>query len=334
MHDHNIGIRIGIVVIGRNEGDRLTRCLRSASKSGAPVVYVDSGSTDDSVTRARDLGATVVELDPSKPFTAARGRNEGFQKLRALHPEIELVQFLDGDTELYPRWIERAAETLTRDRTVTAVCGRRREREIDQSIYNLLCDMEWNTPVGDAHAFGGDVMIRACDFEDVGGYDASLIAGEDPDLAVRLRQRGKRIVRLDEDMTLHDAALHRFSQWWTRAKRGGHAYAEGAHRHGDSPQRHWVKETRSNWLWGAGVPLFGAMLFLPSLGTSAVASSSAYAVLLLKIYRDCRRRGMSAKEARIYATFATLAKIPQALGQATYWWRRLRGRATKLIEYK
>jgi hypothetical protein len=39
---------IGIVVIGRNEGDRLTRCLQSLQMENLPVIYVDSGSTDGS----------------------------------------------------------------------------------------------------------------------------------------------------------------------------------------------------------------------------------------------------------------------------------------------
>src|SRR4051794_38450615 len=69
--------RVGVVVIGRNEGQRLVRCLQSLTPAGAPVVYVDSGSTDGSVQRARELGAKVIELDRSIPFSASRARNTG-----------------------------------------------------------------------------------------------------------------------------------------------------------------------------------------------------------------------------------------------------------------
>ena len=55
---------VGVVVIGRNEGDRLVQCLRSVLTREVPVVYVDSGSHDDSVLNAKRLGVTVLELDP------------------------------------------------------------------------------------------------------------------------------------------------------------------------------------------------------------------------------------------------------------------------------
>lgn len=330
------GPLLGIVVIGRNEGERLLRCLGSVAGSvagdAAPVVYVDSGSSDESPARARALGVDVVELDPSRPFTAARGRNEGFARLRAAHPTLAFVQFLDGDTEVVPGWLARALDEMARDPSVAAVCGRRRERAPDATVYNLLCDLEWNTPVGEAQTFGGDVMIRADLLAQVGGYDDGLIAGEDPDLAVRLRKAGGRILRLDQDMTIHDAAMTRFEQWWTRAMRGGHAFAEGAERHADVG--FWRKEVRSNWLWGAALPALGVGMVLPTLGTSVVATVGGYGVLFAKVKRDARRRGLAPDEARIYAAFTTLAKLPQAVGQARYWMGRARGRKTGLIEYK
>ena len=68
---------IGIVVIGRNEGNRLKISLLSAIGENRTVVYVDSGSTDDSVQLAHSLGAKVIELDMSNQFSAARARNTG-----------------------------------------------------------------------------------------------------------------------------------------------------------------------------------------------------------------------------------------------------------------
>lgn len=323
---------VGIVVIGRNEGERLARCLASIAGSGAPTVYVDSGSTDGSPDRARALGVDVVELDPARPFTAARGRNEGFARLREGHPGIAWVQFLDGDTEVVPGWLEQARDELSRDPSLAAVCGRRRERAPEASVYNLLCDIEWNTPVGEATTFGGDVMIRADLFARVGGYDASLIAGEDPDLAVRLRKAGGRVVRLDRDMTIHDAAMTRFEQWWKRAMRAGHAFAEGAARHADVG--FWRKEVRSNWAWGAAVPALGVGMVLPTLGTSLMVAAGGYGVLFAKVERDARRRGLSPHDARVYAAFTTLAKLPAAVGQGRYWLTRASGKKTRLIEYK
>lgn len=337
-------LSVGIVIIGRNEGDRLVRCIRSVcdgdgegghpgqGQGRVPVVYADSGSKDGSAARARELGADVVELTP--PFTAARGRNAGCARLLELHPQVDVVQFLDGDTEVVAGWLAAGLAALSDRSDVVAVCGRRRERHPEASIYNTLCDIEWNTPVGETSVFGGDVMIRAQEFRAVGGYDASLIAGEDPDLAVRLQlQSGKKILRLERDMTLHDAAMTTFSQWWRRTLRGGHAFAEGAARHGPRTG-HWQKEVRSNWAWGALLPAFGIGMLAPTLGASGVVAGAAYGALYARILRTCRSRGMSDREAKLYAAFCTIAKVPQAAGQAKYWWGRVRQKRSTLIEYK
>jgi glycosyltransferase involved in cell wall biosynthesis len=254
---------VGVVVIGRNEGERLIRCLESVMPGTAIVVYVDSGSTDGSALSAQALGAKVVQLDLSLPFTAARARNLGWHTLRDLAPQVTYVQFVDGDCQVVSDWIQKARDFLDSTPRAIAACGRRRERFPDHSIYNRLCDIEWDTPVGLAQYFGGDVLLRLDALAQVGGYKEDLIAGEEPELCVRLRAKGGQIWRVDAEMTLHDAAMTRFSQWWKRTMRGGHAFAEGASLHGAAPVRHWVREARSAMFWGLGLPM--ALLMLGSL---------------------------------------------------------------------
>jgi GT2 family glycosyltransferase len=282
--------RIAIVAIGRNEGERLRACLTAARRrEEAVVVYVDSGSTDGSRKLARSLGVHVVELDLSIPFTAARARNEGFARAAAEAPDLQYVQFLDGDCELRPDWIERALAELEQRPQAAIVCGRRRERHPDRTIYNLLCDMEWNTPVGRASACGGDALIRVSAFNQVNGYDSSVIAGEEPEMCVRLRQKGWEIYRIDAEMTLHDADMTRIGQWWKRNVRAGHAYAEGHHMHGAPPERHWAKPVRSNWVWGGVVPLIALLAARPTYGLSLLLLL-AYPLQAYKIYRHSKTR--------------------------------------------
>lgn len=325
--------RIGVVTIGRNEGERLRRCLASMADAQGRIVYVDSGSTDGSVEWARTVGAEVVALDLSVPFTAARARNAGFDRLLQLAPEVEYVQFADGDCEMVPGWVHRAESELDRNPKMAAVCGRRRERHPEASVYNRLCDIEWNTPVGPAKACGGDALLRVSALREVGGFNPGLIAGEEPELCVRLRERGWTVQRIDADMTLHDAAMTRFGQWWKRNVRAGHAYAEGAALHGGPPERHWVKEVRSNWFWGAVLPLIGLALAWPSRGISAVLGAG-YAVLAWRIYRHLKGRGFPGGDAATVAFFTVLGKAPQMLGQAKYRWGRILGKRSSLIEYK
>jgi GT2 family glycosyltransferase len=329
-----MGPRPGIVVIGRNEGDRLKRCLESLVGGAGTIVYVDSGSTDGSVAAAKALGAHVVELPPDQPFTAARARNAGLERLLALDPEQEYVQFVDGDCRVDPGWLDAAAAQLGAYPKLAAVCGRRREVSPDDSVYNRLCDLEWDTPIGEAKSCGGDAMMRASALREVGGFDPSVIAGEEPDLCVRLRARGWTILRLNAEMTLHDAAMTRFGQWWRRSVRAGHAYAEGAARHGRPPERHWVRDVRSIVVWGGLFPLAAVAAAWPTAGLSLVALPALYAVQVWRIARSQRRRGRPASHARLYAFFTVLGKFAQLQGVLWYWTNRLRGRKTGIIEYK
>lgn len=324
------GDGLGIVVIGRNEGERLERCLRSIDAPGARLVYVDSGSTDGSIAFARSVGAHVVELDTSLPFTAARARNEGFRALATAGTRPEIVQFIDGDCELAAGWLAVAERHLESHPKIAVVCGRRRERDPASSVYNRLCDNEWNTPVGEAKACGGDAMMRAEAFEQVGGFRASLIAGEEPELCVRLRSSGWAVWRLDREMTLHDAAMIRFSQWWTRAKRGGYAFAEGARLHGAPPERHWVRERRRAILWGAFLPM-AIVLLAVTVGWPAAFLLAAYPLQFIRL--AARASGTPRARAE-QALFLLVGKFAEAAGVVSYAWRHGLRRPPRLIEYK
>jgi glycosyltransferase involved in cell wall biosynthesis len=149
---------VAAVVIGRNEGARLIACLEALKGDVAQVIYVDSGSSDGSVEAAQERGAQVIALDMSKPFTAARARNEG---IRAVDQGVDYIQFLDGDCALRDGWIATATTYLDAHPKVAVVCGRRRERHPEASVYNQLIDAEWDTPVGEAKACGGDALMRS-----------------------------------------------------------------------------------------------------------------------------------------------------------------------------
>jgi GT2 family glycosyltransferase len=317
---------IDAVVIGRNEGARLLACLASLRGQVRRVIYVDSGSTDGSAQAARDSGAETVDLDMTRPFTAARARNAGLARL--LGTDTDLVQLIDGDCILEPGWVATAAGFLDANPGAAVACGRRREVAPDASVWNRLCDREWDTPVGEATACGGDALMRLTALAQVGGFDDSLIAGEEPDLCLRLRRAGWSVWRLDAAMTRHDAAILRIGQWWQRSRRAGHAFAEGAARHGRGPERHWVREVRRALLWGAGLPLAVAVL----------AALSPWALLLLLAYpaqvlRLARRMG-GGRAGWEAAVFLVLGKFAEARGALGYYWRRLRGREGGLIEYK
>lgn len=340
---------LAAILIGRNEGARLILCLnsvRAASIKGAKIpetavtepeipptvariVYVDSGSTDGSVAAAQAEGAEVVVLDKTQPFTAARARNAGLAALHASGALPDFIQFVDGDCEVQPAWIVTALAFLAANPKAAVACGRRRERFPQASVYNRLCDAEWDTPVGEAVACGGDALMRRVALDQVGGYNPALIAGEEPEMCVRLRAKGWQIWRLDAEMTLHDVNMTRFSQWWKRTRRGGHAAAEGMALHGRSPDRLGVAMVRRALIWGLALPL-GILALVALYGPLALILLLAYPAQIVRLAR--REGGTRAASER--ATFLTLGKFAETFGVLEYGLARAIRRPTKLIEYK
>ena len=329
MHK-TIASLIGVVIIGRNEGDRLAKCFDAVLGKVAAIVYVDSGSIDDSLDRSQALGINTIELDVNIPFTAARARNEGFRRLTLLQPDLVYVQFIDGDCEMVDGWLDSAISFLEQSKNTAVVCGRRRERFPERSIYNLLCDIEWDTPVGETRACGGDAMFRVNAFENIGGFNQDLIAGEEPELCFRLRAKGWEVWRLETEMVLHDAAITQFRQWWRRSMRTGYAFANGAFLHGKATGKPWVKELRSAWIWGFLIPVSIAL-------TCSVLGSWGIFMLIIypiQITRIAIKGNRTIRENWLYAFFAVIGKFAEILGQIKFQIHQLFKSRVSLIEYK
>lgn len=322
--------KTAVVAIGRNEGLRLERCLQSAIDATDLVVYVDSGSIDQSVSYAISAGAMVVELDSSKGFTAARARNAGFNQAIKADPDIEFIQFVDGDCELLESWIPTALDFLEKNPQAAVVCGQRKEKFPEQSIYNQLCALEWKREPGATTACGGDALFRVSALTDAGGFNDTLIAGEEPELCFRLRGLGWDIQALPNDMTLHDANMTRFSQWWNRNSRSGYAYIEGALLHRDSRDRYWVWESLRTWVWTVGV--FGACI--AATHQYGAIGLGIYLVYLLQVLRLAFRERGPTKIRWASAFFTMLARFPELEGQLRFFWNRGTRRTSELIEYK
>lgn len=331
--------RVGFVVIGRNEGERLGTCLRSVVGAG-PVVYVDSGSTDGSRERARGMGVEVVELSADAPFTAARGRNAGVARLLETAPELAFVQMIDGDCELREGWIPRALSDLAGDPEAAVVFGRRRERHACANIYHRACDDEWNVPTGIVDSCGGDALFRLAPFRAVAGYDPSLIAGEEPDLCLRLRREGWRIRSNGAEMTWHDIAMNRYAQWWRRSQRAGFAFAQLVQGYGGQANGGWTHLVRSAAIWSAiflvSLVVLVAALIRPNPYTigAAVLLTGLFVAQWLRLGLRERGRMGGLRPALAWSWLILSGKLAQGQGIAQFHLRRRAGRQTRIIEYK
>lgn len=332
---------VTVVVIGRNEGQRLVRCLESIAgmrREGfeVEVVYVDSASTDGSPERARALGARVLEVRPERPC-AAVGRNAGWRAAKG-----EFVLFLDGDTVLHPDFVARSLPELTGQ--VAVVWGHRRESDPGGSVYNRILDLDWIYPAGLSEFCGGDALMRRDVLEEVGGYDEGLIAGEEPEMCRRMRAKGWTIHHADRPMTLHDLAMRSLRAWWRRALRAGHAYAEVSERFRGTGMPLWEEDARRNVVRGGALlallaaGLLGSLALLafrPALSPLPLAAVAGVVVLLAaRTGWKARWKGGGARTLFLYGLHSQLQQIPILVGQLTQRKDARAGRRRGLIEYK
>ncbi len=315
---------IDAVLIGRNEGARLVAALRALTAQVRSVVYVDSGSTDDSVAAAQAAGARVVCLDMSVPFSAARARNAGFD---ALDPQ-GYVLFIDGDCALDPGFLAPAIAHLDANPDTALVTGWRRETAPGDSLYNRLCDWEWHRPAGPIASCGGDILVRAKAWRQAGGQNPALIAGEDEEFCLRLGAAGWQMTRLPVTMTHHDAHMMRFGQWWARATRAGHAFAQIGTLFPD----HWRAERRRTLVYALALPALTAGA-TATLGPAGLLPLLAYPYNLARSARALARDGVTDRRLAL-AGLLVLSKLPNMIGMARFWARRARGAHMTLIEYK
>jgi cellulose synthase/poly-beta-1,6-N-acetylglucosamine synthase-like glycosyltransferase len=305
--------------------------MDAPSAGSVEMIYVDSASTDDSVERARQLGARVFQVNPARPC-ASIGRNAGWRAARA-----PIVLFLDGDTILEPQFVNNSLH-LFDDPEVAVVFGDRREIDTAGSIYNRVLDMDWLSAPGEVELCGGDALVRRSVLEQVNGYDENLIAGEDAELCSRIRGAGFKIVHLDQRMTGHDLAIHRFSQYWRRSVRTGFAYAEISQRLRGAPLPVWSREARRNLIRGSAwmVILAGAPILSLAIH-SLIPTIAMIAIVLVLAARTANRskwRCAHFGTRFLYGLHSQLGHIPILLGQLKYYRNRMSGQRERLIEYK
>ncbi len=229
---------ISVIIIGVNVEKHIENCVTSVMKTDYPndkieIIYVDGGSNDNSVKIAKSFTyVKTIELNDHHP-TPGKGRNNGYKAAKS-----ELIQFLDADTVIHPKWFKTAVPYIKNN--IAAVRGKRIEKYPRKNNYHLIGDIEWHISSGQysdtftegpCRSFGGDVLMLKQILESVDGFDETLIAGEDPDLSYRIRQTGLTIYIINAVMTTHDLNMTSFQQYFKRAYRSGHAYAEIGYRY-------------------------------------------------------------------------------------------------------
>jgi glycosyltransferase involved in cell wall biosynthesis len=327
---------VSVVVIGRNEGERLKRCLDSVFAMervdfATEVIYVDSGSSDGSVSLAESMGARTITLHPERP-SAALGRNAGWRAAKGT-----IVLFLDGDTVLHQRFVADSLQDFA-DQGTAVVWGHRRELYPERSIYIRTLDLDWIYAAGPTLYCGGDALFRREVLARVDGFDDTLIAGEEPELCRRIAALGYTIQHVDRPMTGHDLAIYRWRQYWKRSSRAGHAFAEVSERFRGTVQSFWTEESRRNR--NRAIALMGLGVFGITFAAvfrswwPMIAALLLFGLLALRSAWKARWKTKDLLALSAYGVHSHIQQIPIFFGQLQFWLNHRKGKRAMLVEYK
>lgn len=317
---------VGVVIIGRNEGERLILCLESVLNAGVPCVYVDSQSKDNSVNEAKQLGVTTVVLDASSPINASRARNTGFQELIERNPELEFVHFIDADCELNGNWLGHAVNELKLSKEVAIVCGRLHEKYKLRNIYTRLCDIDWYIEPGNILACGGIFTVKRDVFSKMNGFDETLIAGADPELCQRVCEANYKIVCLPSDMGTHDSNMEHFSEYWKRSVKTGYAYISRMTLGGS------YKPVLSACIWGAIMPFI--VFFLIFLNVNFAWLLLIYPIQCVRIFLKFKNQPFPVYSKYLYSVFCIIGKFSEVIGVLKFKYNSIMSFKQEIIEYK
>lgn len=183
--------RLSVIVPALNEArwlPILLGCLASQTRPPDEVIVADADSTDETVEVARQHGAVVVR--GGRPGV---GRNAG-----AAVATGDLIMFLDADARPEPDFIAKALDEFADRRLVAATAPIRAvEDDLGYQFAYVLSEAYLRAirPLC-PHAVGLCILVDRTIHERVGGFDESLVLGEDHDYARRVSRLGKfRVLR-------------------------------------------------------------------------------------------------------------------------------------------
>lgn len=316
-------VETGVVVIGKNEGEGLRDSLQSVLPYQPYVIYVDSGSSDNSVTLAKEMGISVLELDGSALYTPARGRNEGAKYLEEKYTQLKYLQFLDGDCQLVSGWIKRAQKVIKEKAGLGIVVGFRQEKDRNHSVFTRLLDVElkriWEPKCGLVETTGGDMLVKLTAFNAVGKFNSEFLGGEEPELCTRMMAAGWSIYKIDTNMSLHDGSDMNVFNRIQRHLRFGWTVSEITKLYRGTRVDLYRMENKRVWLFGIVLPIVSIILSLKSFIFAVLFLLCCYFVKGVGTYREVKARGVAVKDAKLFSVDNCLGLIVQGIGKLIYY---------------
>lgn len=316
---------LSVVIIGRNEAGRLQKCFDSVSPLDAgECIYVDSGSSDNSVEIAQNAGARIIKLEGPE-YSASKARNRGWKQAKG-----EWILFVDGDSEITADIVLEGIKFLQANPRTAVICGETRERYPDKSFYQGMSDIDNAQCTKGLEYCGGNAVIRAAALKEVNGYDEKILAGEEPEMCQRMYLKGWKTKRIPAVMAWHDLEMDSFRQYWLRNVRTGMAYAAVAARSKDLGSDLWTKTALKN-LIKVAIFLTGTIIIFISRSPIWLIIWVLFIIAL--VFRTAIRtmsNGVSWKTSILYGIHSHFIHLPMAYGQIKYYFQSMQ----EPIEYR
>jgi glycosyltransferase involved in cell wall biosynthesis len=223
---------IGFIIIGKNEGTKLVRCITSIIRTidednigEYEIIYVDSNSSDSSIELVKEIEGNIKIYELTGKANPAIGRNVGAAESKADH-----YCFMDGDMELVNDFLPNVIDE-SGDLKYPFVSGQFENVYYDLNDQRIGSELYMkNVLTGDRYqsTTGGLFIIEKGLWEKVGGMDTRFITGEDLDLGLRLARKGHLLLRKKELFAIHHTRHYKSkTRMWKDLFAGKTLYARG-----------------------------------------------------------------------------------------------------------
>ncbi|HET8800074.1 MAG TPA: glycosyltransferase [Marinobacter sp.] len=189
-----------IIIPCFNEEAHIEKCLLSLNKQTLDrnkyeIIVIDNGSTDRSVQISRNLSDQLyIESD----LKVGGVRNFGASKAKGNY-----LIFIDADCTLDNSWLERAKEFFETNGSWVVFGGgcSLPPSPVWIEKYWLLEGANGSSLPKDL--IGCSIGISRVLFEKLGGFNSSLLSGEDSELSRRIKLTGKNIIISNKFNVMH-----------------------------------------------------------------------------------------------------------------------------------
>ncbi|PIT85509.1 glycosyl transferase [Candidatus Micrarchaeota archaeon CG10_big_fil_rev_8_21_14_0_10_59_7] len=185
-------MRVSVVIPTYNEGKRIAACIKSLKAQTLKpyeIIVADDESPDKTAAIAKKMGARVILVSKRR---ISAGRRAGAKAARG-----EIIACTDGDTVLDKNWLRELCAPFSDSRVVSAhgAVFLTDGNSIDAALCRFFLNPYFaaTNALGLPSGAGSSMAVRLSALKKIGGFDETLVTGEDVDVQRRVRRFGRTV---------------------------------------------------------------------------------------------------------------------------------------------